>query len=188
MTRQAEPVAPKMTVEEFLAWSDGRPDERYVLVAGEPVRMMTEREAHGNATSAVAFQIRSQIGKRAPCHVRTHTSAVKVGEDLRYPDVVVHCGRTEPERQFITDPSIVVEVTSPSTRREDYLRKAPAYVEHLEGCAVVIVDLLKLNACVYAPGDPAPRLYGRSESLELTLAEDVQIVIDVGAVFDEAGL
>ncbi len=62
---------------------------------------------------------------------------------LRYPDVAVYCGRGGPENDKLKafdDPTLVVEVMSPSTRTRDIEVKLPEYrtVQSLQ--AILYVD------------------------------------------------
>jgi len=54
---------------------------------------------------------------------------VSINETYYYPDVVVDCSPYDPERLIATQPTLVAELYSPSTRRTDETEKLPAYLE-----------------------------------------------------------
>ena len=58
---------PHMTVEEFLAWAEGRPG-RYELADGEVIKMQEEREAHNLVKFAVAVAFRQALLHRWDGH------------------------------------------------------------------------------------------------------------------------
>lgn len=113
----------RMTVAEFLAWSEEQSDDgRYELVAGLPVRLMAPTSIrHARIQRNVAETLRRALAKAAtPCEVFDAGPGVAVGADgneCRIPDVVVTCVTMPDEAaHLIPDPMIVVEVASPSTR------------------------------------------------------------------------
>jgi Uma2 family endonuclease len=46
---------------------------------------------------------------------------------VTYPDVLVRCGEIEEDATEAADPMLIVEILSPSTRREDLIRKRYGY-------------------------------------------------------------
>ena len=120
---------PRMNVDEFLAWADGRPG-RYELVNGEIVSMSPERVRHSEVKFAVCDALRAAIRKDAlPCRVLLDGVAVRIDARTSYvPDVLVYCGeRADPDAMEIEAPVIVVEVVSPSSRSIDTNRKLVGY-------------------------------------------------------------
>lgn len=140
----SDPARPLMTVEEFLAWDDGT-DTRYELVGGRPVAMAPPSDAHAVMAANVVLAIGSRL--RAPCRVR-----VEAG--IRFPerndrwfqaDVMVSCspGSGRPETP---DPTIVVEVLSPSTESHDRAVKLPAYREIPSVQEILLISSTKRRA------------------------------------------
>jgi len=117
-------VIPKvrMNVDEFLAWSERQPDDRYELVDGEIVAMTRDTIGHNRAKGAAYVALRDAVRAAAqPCQVFIDGVGVKVNEkNLRIPDVVVHCGaELDPTAMIVESPVIVVKVVSPSSERDD---------------------------------------------------------------------
>jgi Uma2 family endonuclease len=118
------PVLPKarMKVDEFLAWSERQPDDRYELVDGEIVAMTRDTVRH-NRTKAAAWRTLEDAVQAAglPCLVLVDGVGVAINDKtLRIPDVLVHCGaEPDPDALIVESPVIVVEVVSPSSERDD---------------------------------------------------------------------
>jgi Uma2 family endonuclease len=111
-----------MTVQEFLAWAAAQPRGRYELVRGEVVAMAPERARH-NLVKAAVFRALSDAVARAalPCTVFTDGMTVVIdNEHSREPDAAVQCNvATDLDSMILEAPLIVVEVTSPSSERDD---------------------------------------------------------------------
>jgi Uma2 family endonuclease len=113
---------PRMTVPEFLAWAAAQPRGRYELVRGEIVAMAPERARH-NLVKAAVFRALSDAVARAgvPCSVFTDGMTVVIDDEhSREPDAAVQCNvSTDLDSMVLEAPMIVVEVTSPSSERDD---------------------------------------------------------------------
>ena len=127
MTAQSKP---RMTVAEFLAWAAAQPRGRYELVRGEVVAMAPERARHNIVKLAVARALDDAV-KRAglPCTVFTDGMTVVIDkEHVREPDAAVQCGvATNLDSTILEAPLIVVEITSPSSERDDTGEKLVEY-------------------------------------------------------------
>ena len=128
MTTQSKPR--RMTVAEFLAWASAQPRGRYELVRGEVVAMAPERLRHIVVKGAVFVALRD-AAKRAglPCTVFPDGATVVIDDQhSREPDAAVQCGAAfNPDSAILEEPLIVVEVTSPSSERDDTGEKLVEY-------------------------------------------------------------
>jgi Uma2 family endonuclease len=119
----------KMTVSEFLDWTEGQPG-RFELSRGYVVAMTPPTIAHSRIKFAACAALRAAI-KRAgkPCEALVDGPGVVYRDESFYiPDVVVYCGERIPGRDnIVPDPLIVVEVTSPSTAWLDKSAKLADY-------------------------------------------------------------
>jgi len=131
-----------MTVPEFLAWASAQPRGRYELVRGEVVAMAPERALHNVVKLAVARTLQDSI-KRAglPCTVFTDGMTVVIDDEhAREPDAAVQCGVAfNPSSLTLEAPLIVVEITSPSSERDDTGDKLAEYfsVPSIQHCLIV---------------------------------------------------
>src|SRR6516164_1084253 len=119
----------RMTVDEYLAWAEGRPG-RYELYEGVVYAMSPERVIHAEIKLAVHLALVAAIrGRGLPCHVLPDGVTVRINAATAYePDASVYCGpKLPPSALEVTNPIIVVEVLSPSTQRIDATSKLAGY-------------------------------------------------------------
>jgi len=120
-----------MTSDEFIGWAMSRPGgERYELAAGEVVAMAPERSSHALVKFRIARRLAEAVeAEGLSCTVYPDGMAVEVDEATVYePDALVRCGAPLAEDAIkVTDPLIVVEVLSPSTRARDAGAKLEDY-------------------------------------------------------------
>ncbi len=128
---------PLMTVDEFLAWAEGR-DGRWELQDGELVAMSPQRLAHMDTKYEVVAALKSAIRRaKAPCHGVPDGATVRIAARTAFePDALVVCPPpADLNTMEIPNPVIVVEVLSPSTAADDHGVKLDGYfslrsVEH----------------------------------------------------------
>jgi Uma2 family endonuclease len=132
----------RMTVDDFLAWAEGRP-ERYELYNGVAYSMGPERAAHGRVKFAVQTALADGIRAAGiPCHMLPDGMTVRVDKFTTHePDALVYCGPDVPGSVVeISNPIIVVEVLSPSTRHIDASAKLIGYFRLASIVHYLIVD------------------------------------------------
>lgn len=120
-----------MTADQFIEWAMAQPEGcRYELAAGEIVAMAPERSAHALTKLTVAMRLFEAVkAAKLPCTVYPDGMAVQVDAETVYePDAMVRCGTPLPDNATrVSDPLIVVEVLSPSTRARDSGAKLADY-------------------------------------------------------------
>ena len=113
------------TVEDFLAFEAEEP-ERYEFVDGI-VRMMTGGSAAHSAIKGNTFaELRTAL-RSGPCRVDVDDLKVVTATAVVYPDVLVTCRPLAPDDDRLRDPTVVVEVLSPTTETHDRIRKWREY-------------------------------------------------------------
>lgn len=120
----------RMTVNQFAAWAEEQPNDRYELLEGEVVAMAPENLGHVRTKLAVCNRLDAAIRDAGvSCEAFVDGLGLAVGDDtVLIPDVMVHCGGGLDETQsVIRDAVIVVEVLSPSTRAIDLTHKVGRY-------------------------------------------------------------
>lgn len=120
---QAKPAA--MMLNEFLAWEAGQ-EPRYELVDGQPVMMTGGTVAHDFVRLEVAAAFRNQL-RGKPCRAALDVKTACPTGNVRYPDVAVHCGPLRSNDVLASEPRVVVEVLSASTKATDSLIKLKDY-------------------------------------------------------------
>ena len=115
------------TVEEFLNWVQHQ-DQKWELVRGFPQLkfMAGGKRRHHDVAGNAYFAIRNRL--TAPCRPYTADMAVRTTESqTRFPDVVVDCGKRDPEDLSAAEPTLIVEVLSSRTRAFDLTDKLAEY-------------------------------------------------------------
>lgn len=129
--RQAVASAPLfLSRKEYRIWAEAQPRGRTELVAGEVVAMSPERLEHIRAKAKV-WRALDQAVRAAglPCEAIADGITIEVGDDTDYePDAVINCGeRMAGDVVAASNPVVVVEVLSPSTRSVDTGAKLSDY-------------------------------------------------------------
>jgi Uma2 family endonuclease len=113
------------TVEDFLAF-EAEEAERYEFVDGI-VRMMTGGSAaHSAIKLNIAIALKAALGS-GPCRVDVDDLKVVTETAVMYPDVLVICRQMAPDDDRVSDPTVVIEVLSPTTETHDRIRKWRQY-------------------------------------------------------------
>ncbi len=117
------PASNRMTADEFIAWAMAQPEtEHYELAGGEIVAMAPERATHARAKFHMANRLTAAIDAAGlGCEAFIDGLSVVVDDTTVYePDVLVRCGELlDGDAVRISDPVIVVEILSRSTRGRD---------------------------------------------------------------------
>ena len=118
------------TPEEYLAL-DREAEFKSEYHAGEIFAMAGASENHDTITVNVTVSLGSQV-RGGPCRLSTADMRVHLPEADRYtyPDVTVVCGErqfADGRRDVLLNPTLVVEVLSPSTEAYNRGDKAKAY-------------------------------------------------------------
>lgn len=133
------PVRPK-TLTDFLVWEEAQAD-KHEFRAGQ-IRMMTGGTQRHNAIAGNIFTaLRAKLGN-GPCraYIMNARVALKETEAGYYPDVVVDCGPYVGNALATSEPTVVFEVLSPSTRAGDFAEKVPDYRDTESMRQIVLVE------------------------------------------------
>jgi Uma2 family endonuclease len=98
---------------------------RYELVEGQVVAMAPPRPVHARMIVRLGYVLEGRFSP--PCNVYAEAGVLHPDDvaNFRIPDLVISC--VPPESRWIADPTIVVEVISPSNDRQDILEKLAFY-------------------------------------------------------------
>jgi Uma2 family endonuclease len=125
-----QPRQTRFTADEFIAWAGERATGRFELADGVVVAMAPERVGRSLAKVDTMFALRAAIRARGLAgEALPDGVSVRIDEQTVYePDALVRCGpRTSRDATEATDPIIVVEVASPSSRGIDAGVKLAGY-------------------------------------------------------------
>lgn len=124
---------------------------------GEIFAMTGASRAHNLLTTNFARELGQQL-KNRPCEVYASDMRVKVRANglYTYPDVSVVCGEPQFEDDFVDtllNPTILIEVLSPSTERYDRIAKSSYYrtIDSLAEHLLVAQDEIRVEQYVRQP-------------------------------------
>ena len=137
--------------EEFVKWNEVQ-ELDYELVDGRAVMMVGGAPSHSDIASSIVQHLGPQTRKQG-CKTTSSDLGVRTGVDqMRYPDVLVRCGR-EPTGQYHAEkPKVVVEVLSPSTEWHDNSRKLKEYQAVATIDVILIVSPRRIAVDTYRRG------------------------------------
>lgn len=174
----------------YLAWEEAQP-ERNEYIAGEVFAMVGVRQSHNVATLNLATILRREL-KGSPCRVFVESvkTRVEAADCFFYPDVVVTCDpRDRQTPDYISHPTLVVEVLSDSTAAFDRGAKFAAYrkLESLQEYVLVDVAAQRVevfrrnpeNHWVLYDYDAGDTLEIASLSLKVAMSEVLDDTLDV---------
>jgi Uma2 family endonuclease len=115
-----------MTLADFLAWEEHQ-SERHEFYRGETFAMVGGTARHNRVILNLASRIGDHLDGTA-CQVFAENMKVQIPDGVLYPDVLVTCGKAEAgDEQAVTDPKLIIEVLSPSTKGYDQRDKVILY-------------------------------------------------------------
>jgi Uma2 family endonuclease len=157
----------KLTVDEFLAWSETLPNEagRYELWDGEIIEkrgptgsMNSARSQHWVTKDAMYRALYNAVKESGlPGHVATEGPTVRLSPNKGVePDVLVYFGPKVARNVLeVPNPAIVVEVLSPSTAKVDLSWKLEGYFTLESVQHYLIIDPDKPMVIHHRRGDGA---------------------------------
>lgn len=178
------------TVEEYLAFERAS-DTKHEYYAGQIVAMAGASYAHnliaGDTYASLHAQLRGQQCTVLPSDQRLRISPVG---PLTYPDIMAVCGQphfTDERPDTVTNPTVIIEILSPSTDDDDRGRKTRHYrtLAPLQEYVLIAQDEYRIEHCVRAENgrwrfteatDPAATIHLSSIGCTLTLADTYERV------------
>lgn len=137
-----------MTLKEYLAFEERSPI-KHEYVGGEVHAMSGVTTRHNLITLNIARHLHAAAGRR---HCKIFATDVKLqaaADRIYYPDIIIACGKAANVELIVEQPSLIVEVTSPSTRATDRREKLDAYQRIASLRQYLIVDQRRRHIFVY---------------------------------------
>jgi Uma2 family endonuclease len=160
---------PALSVEEYLA-CEREGDVRHEYVNGYVYALAGGSSRHNRITGNIHVHF-WQLAQGKPCRVYQEGMKLRTGESVfYYPDVMVVCGKPEPDPFFETEPCILVEVLSPSTKATDLREKLVAYKSLPSVQTYLIVEAERLAVRHISKGEG-----GRWQQEDLTGDGDIPL-------------
>lgn len=146
----------RFTEAEYLAFERAS-SEKHELIDGEIVAMTGASERHNRIVTNVSASFYNQIGERS-CSVYSSDMRVRVSSrQYTYPDIVVVCGETvladDDYIDVLLNPTVIIEVLSPSTELYDRGRKFTLYrkLPSLQEYILISQDHIQIERYVRQP-------------------------------------
>jgi Uma2 family endonuclease len=141
MSMNAAPETFRMSVKAYLALDNASPQTRYEYLNGRVMMMSGETRRHALMSANVIITLGQSL-RGSSCRVFTSDARVMLS-DARYvyPDVSVSCAaQSDTDLQTVTEPTVIVEVLSPSTEVYDRGLKLRRYRECPSLQAVLLIS------------------------------------------------
>ncbi len=129
----------RMSLDEYLAFEEKSPI-KHEYVGGEVYAMSGTTFRHGRIALNIARHLHSAARSHG-CGIVLSDVKVRAASDrVYYPDVLIACGRAAQVDLIVEAPSLIVEVTSPTTRATARREKLDAYLKIPSLRMYLIVD------------------------------------------------
>lgn len=143
---------PYLTPDTYLEW-EARQPVRNEYVAGEIFAMVGTTQRHNVVEINLCMALRQHLRGR-PCQVFVEAIKLRVAKAnaYYYPDLMVSCGEHRHAAgagQVVDDPTLIVEILSPSSEATDRREKLAAYRSLPTLEEYLIVDQERQQAEVY---------------------------------------
>ena len=175
-----------MTASDFLAWELRQPT-KHEFVGGEVYAMTGALKAHVLLAMNLATALRQQL-RGTPCRTFIADTMVRVdaADAFFYPDVVVSCSAADAaDPRMVSEPTLVVEVLSPSTAGYDRGAKFALYRRLPSLREYALVDPETRHCDVFRKGeDGLWVLHPFDAGAGIALAS-VGVEVDAEALWDE---
>lgn len=148
-----EAASKRMVPDEFYAWLRTQ-DRRHELIDGVPILMAGANRRHDRITINALTTFDRHLGA-GPCQTFSADTFVRIpAGNRRQADMGVDCGRPDEASLEADEPTLVLEVLSPTTRAFDQNDKLEEYKTVPSLRYVLLVD----------PDAPQVRLYRRADA------------------------
>ncbi|HEU0203435.1 MAG TPA: Uma2 family endonuclease [Burkholderiaceae bacterium] len=141
-----------MTPDEYLAWEAAQ-TERHDYLNGEVFAMAGAEDRHVTAAGNIYMALRQHL-TGTPCRAYMSDMKIQAAENFFfYPDVLVTCSEADRQRPLVKrEPTLIVEVLSPSTAAYDRGEKFAHYRQIPTLKEFALVDLETRRTDVYRKG------------------------------------
>lgn len=173
------------TVDDFLAFEAEEP-ERYEFVDGI-VRMMTGASAAHSAIKGNIFADLRAALRSGPCRVDVDDLKVVTETAVMYPDVLVTCVPIAPEDDRVRQPTVVVEVLSPTTQRHDRIAKWREYQKIESLRHFVLVEQAERRVEIYSRTEAGWALVNVEPPTDAIALEAIGAELSLEAIYERSG-
>jgi Uma2 family endonuclease len=187
----AQPLPSFLTPAAYLS-IERQAVERSEFIDGEMYAMAGARRKHVTVVTNLVVELGMQLKKRS-CQVYSNDMRVKVNArgDYTYPDVIIVCGPPQMEDEqedSLLNPTVIIEVLSPSTEKYDRGEKFRLYrgIPSLQEYLLISPDRCHLEH--YRRVEPFQWLLTETDEIEATLTlPSVNCTLNLTEVYEKVG-
>lgn len=158
-------------------------DMRHEYIDGDIYAMSVASELHNVVNAELFASLYPRLADDCRAFMSDMKVKVEIGEKTfaYYPDMMVACGENEDSPYYRTNPVLLVEVLSPSTRRTDLTEKLAHYTQIPSLLEYIIVHPDNPHVVIYRRGNGwQPEHFFAGDSFSL---ESVPAVLEVEALY-----
>ncbi len=136
-----------LTAAEYLDWERLQPF-RHECIDGAIYAMSGASANHGRIVQNCARLLGNHL-QNSPCEPFSSDMKLRVNDNFYYPDLLVTCAGDNPDDYYRTQPILLIEVLSPSTRRHDKGHKRMIYqsIPSLREFLFIEQTLVEIELC-----------------------------------------
>jgi Uma2 family endonuclease len=182
----------KYTIEEYLEMEE-HSQEKHEYYQGEIFAMSGAKVAHNTISINAATLLSNQL-KGRPCRPFSSDQRIHIEKNslFTYPDISVVCGEIETRNNDdwnILNPTVIVEVLSPSTRDYDHGLKFQLYRDIPSLKEYVLIDSESISVELFFINEHHHWELIEYKTLEESLILDsLQVKLDLKEIYEETKL
>lgn len=171
-----------ISIEEYLE-GEQRSDIKHEYVSGYVYAMVGVSYAHVRITVNLASLLNGHL-RGSPCRVLATDFKVRIGTVFYYPDLTVTCQPFNRNEYYTEAPSLVIEVLSPSTEKDDRLYKWLNYqtIPSLKEYVLVAQDKMEVSVYRRTEQEWMLEIYSEGDSVALTA---VGLILPIEQIYEE---
>ena len=183
---------PKMTIEQYLEFENASP-EKHEYYKGEVFAMSGASETHEDIVLNTVTSIKQFLkGKNCKPKGSNFRVCIENSELFTYPDISIFCDRIitcNNDKRSSINPSVLIEVLSPSTRDYDKGLKYELHqrIESLK--EYILIDSEKIHIEVFLKSSNEVWASRQFKSIDdILLIQTIQMEIPLRTIYEETNL
>lgn len=178
----------KYTIEEYLEMEEAS-QERHEYYQGEIFAMSGPKVPHGIISGNTFLALGNKL-KGKPCRPFNGKQRIHIEKNtlFTYPDIFVVCGEIETRNNDdwnILNPTVIVEILSPSTRDYDHGQKFKLYRDIPSLKEYVLIDSESINVEVFFLNDRGNWELKEYQSIDDSFnLQTIQVVLQLKEIYE----
>lgn len=176
-----------LSVEDYLAYEE-KSEIRHEYIDGEIFATSGSSTNHNQIAINMVALIRPHL-RGSKCRVFISDMKIKINQEnatfFYYPDLLVTCSENDTEKYFKTEPNLIIEILSKSTKRNDLNEKRINYQSLSTLQEYVLIDQDQIRVIIYRKDDKGKwikTILEKDNSLEL---KSVNITFLISQIYED---